>query len=125
MEVIRAQQLYAEFNAAGEPFHIRRDDQDVTGMEPLPDDMTVEQAAILRRLPDGTWGPRLAPPPPTEEDLARAAAEDLAARQAARLAAIEAELAPYVEDQKAGMVTALQLQKKRALVSARYPDITE
>jgi hypothetical protein len=125
MESNTAPKLYAAFDAEGNPFHIRGEGQDVTGMDALPSGMTVDQAAVLRRLPDGTWGPRLPPPEPTEEDRARDAANDLAARQAARLQAIEDEMAPYIEDNKIGIVTALQLSKKRAAVEARYPLITE
>jgi hypothetical protein len=83
--------LYATFDKDGNPAHIREAWQGVEGMEALPDGMTVEQAAQVRFV-GGKWRDRLPVPVPTADELARASADDLAARQADRAAAMKTAL---------------------------------
>ncbi len=77
--------LYAKFTPEGIPGHIIDHAQD--GYDPLPEGMTVEQAAALM-LVKGAWVARPVPRPATQEELAAIAA---AAQEAAEQAAAAAE----------------------------------
>lgn len=119
------EQWFTYLNKGGDFAELRQAEECPEGFEPVPEGFTLEQLATLRRDPaDGRIKERLPLPVPTEAERRRERDDDLHARRADRDAAIEAEMVPYREDHKAGIVTERQLADKLALVRARYPEIT-
>lgn len=117
--------LYAKFTPDGIPSHIVNDPRD--GYEPLPDGMSIMDAAAHMRAPDGTWHKRPPPPEPSPEAVeAQRVAQIEAAYQAAlveRETAIDAAITAseaYRSFIRGGM-TLTAYRDAAAEIAARFP----